>query len=157
MSDYQSLPLNPTNGRYEYEHGGVTYQIAPKLMSEDLAFPGINISFADPIDVSTDRLRTKRFVWPVIVIVTRPLEAVNTALYTEQTTYEICDILSDILGEGCTEIWDYSQTPAVSYGKKAYWLGSDFSWIDDSLVFEGGDIRFSLGLELEYVEPKSLV
>lgn len=152
MSLFPDLTLSD-DGRYSYTWEGTVYSVVPKLETEDIDIPGINIVFLGPVDVSTERLQRKRFVVPVVVHIVRPLATGELPLSISADVWTVAWKLTDSLRDGFVDIWDYNADPVEFTGHRAQWVRThDFSWKDESLAIEGGDIRLSMTFGVEYVE-----
>jgi hypothetical protein len=154
MSTFGSLTLSD-DGRHSVTWGSddTVYSIVPKLESQDADIPGVNIVFLGPLDIAKDRLRTKRFVIPVAIHIVREIAALETPLAVSSDVWDLAWKVTDALRDGFVEIWNYHEDTAVNTGRTAQWVNlHDFSWKDESFAVEGGDIRLSMSLGVEYVE-----
>jgi hypothetical protein len=160
LSDSADLSTFPDlektdDGRYAVEDAGVTYGVVPKLVGEDFDQPGVNVVFGEDFDTTPERYKTKRYVVPVQIVVSRPLAAREDALGIWGDVRALADEIDRALRGGFVEIWDYEGTPPDRVGTNANWVRSEATWRDESLPVEGGDVRLTRSLELEYVEPNS--
>jgi hypothetical protein len=152
MSVFPDLTLTD-DGRYSIEWEDTTYSVVPKMESEDVDLPGVNIVFLGPIDVSQERLQRKRYVIPVVVHVVRPLATGELPLSISADVWALAWKVTDSLRDGFVDIWEYNTDPAAFTGRRAQWVKThDFSWKDESFAFEGGDIRLTMAFGVEYVE-----
>lgn len=157
VADASDLSLYPglertADGGYAFDHDGTTYSLRAKLGGEAVEMPGVTVFFLGDVDTTPERLSRKRYVAPVAVVVSRQIEATDQALATESEVRDLADRVERILSEGLVEVWDFSASPPARTRWNANWLGSSFTWRDDSLVEEGGDIRLTVGIDLEYLD-----
>jgi hypothetical protein len=154
MSEFPDLTLSD-DGRHSVTWGpdDTIYSVVPKLETEDVDVPGVNIVFLGSLDVAKDRLKTKRFVVPVAIHIVREIGALDAPLALSSEVWDLAWKVNDALREGFVDIWNYHEDPAVATGRTAQWVTlHDFSWRDESFAVEGGDIRLTMSFGVEYVE-----
>lgn len=151
MSLYPTLPLT-SEGKYAYTHDNKVYSVMPKLEGQDPDVPGVNVVMLGDIDISTDRLRSKRFVTPVAIDVVRELAAGESPIALNAKMKEVAEAVDAVLRDGRLDIFSYSGSTATDLETSAYWVGEELTWNNESLPEEGGFIRYIVEFGVQWTE-----
>lgn len=151
MSAYPSLQMTE-DGRYTYtDERDYDYSVMPKLATEPLDTPGVNVVWLEAVDISS-RMRRKRYVASAVIVITRPLEGASVAVAVDNEVRSTAAEVEACLRDGVLEVWDYEQVTPLDTGGRAYWHDSEMTWMDESAAVPGGDIRLTMELALEFIE-----
>ena len=151
MSLYSTLPLT-NDGKYSYTYDSKVYAVMPKLEGQDPDVPGINIIILGDVDVSPNRLRTKRFITPVAIDVVRELAAGESPVALSAKIREVVEVVDTVLRDGFVRVYDYSNISTPDTGYNAYWVDEELSWRNESLPEEGGFIRHIVEFGVQWTE-----
>lgn len=148
-----SLPRHFSGENMDYLYGTTTYGIVHRSLDEDLFLPGINIGFIDEVDLSKERTTKKRYLLTTKIAVTKPIQGniTPTRVATEVSgvTHQILQALSD----GHVEIWNYDLSTPAYTGVFGSYHQTGYKIADESLAVPGGDIRESITLLINYMDP----
>jgi hypothetical protein len=150
MTEYANLTRE--FGTITVTYGDTKYAIVPKVEGQELSSPGINITFLDEADASPDRNKNKRFIQPVIIRITRPVEAGHNIYALEEQALVIIDKVQECFSDGFLEVWDYTDVNSPIFtGVRGTWKDSGVPATNDSFAVSGGDITYSITMFIEYV------
>lgn len=149
-----SVPLNRNEGVVDFQFGVTAYGIVVRSPAEDLFYPGVNISFLDESDVATGRSSAtkKRYLVPVSMTVTKPIEGNTRPQVAKAEVLGVQKLLLEALSDGHVDIWNYSGTPVFT-SVQGWYHSLPYVFSDTSLAVEGGDIRRSVTVFCNYMDP----
>lgn len=150
-----SIPLNFNNGTADFEFNGTTYGIVPKVIGEQLFYPGVNLIFFGEEDITHGRSTAskKRYSLTTKIVVAKPIEGHGSANVAAAEVIGVCRLLLQALSDGRIQIWDYSvpATPVFT-GVSAIYNDQPYSFKDESLALPGGDVRMGATITAQYLD-----
>jgi hypothetical protein len=150
MSAYSTLER--TSNVITVLFGNTRYAIVPRVDGQELFIPGVNITFLDEADASPERNKNKRFIQPVIIRISRPIDAGHNIYALEEEALTVVDKVQECFSDGRLEIWDYTDLDNPTYMENvARWDESGIPASNESFAVAGGDITYSINIFLEYV------
>lgn len=148
-----STPLSFNQGIPNYSVGVTNYGIVMRSLDEELFLPGINIGFIDEVDLSKDRTVKKRYLLTTKITISKPIQNNTTptlvAVEVSGVTHQILQALSD----GHVDIWNYDLPTPIFTGVFGSYHQTGYKISDESLAIAGGDIRESITLLINYMDP----
>lgn len=150
MTAYNTL--DRVNNIVSVEFGDTRYAIVPRVEGQELFLPGINITFLDESDASPDRNKHKRFIQPVLIRISRPVEAGHNIYKLEEEVLQVVDRVQECFSDGFLEVWDYTDVDSPIFTEiRGMWKDSGVSATNESFAVPGGDITYSINVFVEYV------
>ena len=150
MANYYTL--NRTNNVVTATFNSVEYGIVPRVEGQELFLPGVNIIFLDEADASPDRNKNKRFIQPVQITISRPVESGSNIYKLEEEVLQVVDKVQECFSDGFLYIWDYTDLDSPTYtGIRGMWKDSGVPASNESFATAGGDITYSINIFVEYV------
>lgn len=150
MSAYSTL--DRTSNYITATFGDTVYAVVPRVEGQELFLPGINITFTDEADASPDRNKHKRFVQPVVIRISRPIDAGHNIYRLEEEVLQVVDKVQECFSDGFLEIWDYTDLDnPTDLELRGQWKQSGVPASNESFATVGGDITYSINIFVEYV------
>ena len=150
-----SVPLNYNQGTVDFQFGNTTYGIVVKEPSQELFYPGINIQFLEETEVGSGRSFSskKRYLVPIKVSVVKGIEGNTRPQIVKAEILGVQKLILQGLSDGHVDIWDYSLPTPVFTGIRGWYSKTPYKFSDESLAFEGGDIRKCITIFANYLDP----
>lgn len=146
-----SQTIDYTDGVATKTFGITTYGILPKEDSEELFYPGINISFLDEVDNSSGRSKAKRYIVPVKITICKDIEGNTTPTLASVEALTVREKVLEALSDKCVQIWDYTDTP-INTGNLAFYHDQPYRLTNESLSIPGGDVRYCITIFINYAD-----
>lgn len=140
-------------GVADFVFRNTTYGIVPRVVDEELFYPGVNITFIDETDASTNRATKKRYLLTTKITVTKAIQGNTTPWLGEIEVLGVIHLILQALSDGRVDIWDYDLATPAYTGVFASYHGTGYKLMDESLAVPGGDIRHSIVLLINYMDP----